>query len=361
MTGLKTVRQLEGMYFACGLCGGRAVTLPQIRHRGGDQFATGLLRKINNATEASPLSCPFCFRRMKRFQITDPTLTLDACRPCNLVWFDPGEFEAVPEPEPVVVVEPPHELAMRGKEILANYKLDQLSQQIRQEQTVSGNPPDEEWKWVPAFFGLPVKLENEGLTDWPWLTFSLATIIALVSILAFFDLETAVRRFALIPDEVWRYGGLTLLTSFFLHGGVWHLVSNLYFFLLFGGKVEDYLGRCRFALLILSATLAGNCLHVLFDPHSSTPCIGASGGIAGIIAFYALEFPRARLGFLFRFYYWVNFPAWGALVLWLLLQIWGAGEQIAGFSKVSSLAHLGGAGAGFAAWWYWRKLALQPG
>jgi len=291
MTELKTVRQLEGMYFACGLCGGRAVTLPQIRRRGGDRFATGLLRKINNATEASPLSCPFCFRHMKRFQITDPTLTLDACRPCNLVWFDPGEFEAVPEG----VVETPDELALRGREILANYKLERLNEQLRREAAASSNPPDEEWKWVPAFFGLPVKIDDDDLKQWPWLTWSLAATIALVSILAFFDLHDAVHRFALIPAQVWRYGGLTLLTSFFLHGGVWHLISNLYFFLLFGDKVEDYLGRWRFALLILSATLAGDCLHVLFDPHSSTPCIGASGGIAGVIAFYALEFPRARL------------------------------------------------------------------
>jgi len=292
---------------------------------------------------------------MKRFQITDPTLTLDACRPCNLVWFDPGEFEAVPEG----VVETPDELALRGREILANYKLERLNEQLRREAAASSNPPDEEWKWVPAFFGLPVKIDDDDLKQWPWLTWSLTATIALVSILAFFDLHDAVHRFALIPAEVWRYGGLTMLTSFFLHGGVWHLISNLYFFLLFGDKVEDYLGRWRFALLILSATLAGDCLHVLFDPHSSTPCIGASGGIAGVIAFYALEFPRARLGFMFRLY-WIHFPAWGAFGLWLLLQFWGAYKQAAGVSNVSSLAHLGGAATGFAAWLFWRKLALRP-
>jgi membrane associated rhomboid family serine protease len=58
--------------------------------------------------------------------------------------------------------------------------------------------------------------------------------------------------------------------------------------------------------------------------------------------------------------YWIHFPAWGAFGLWLLLQFWGAYEQASGFSNVSSLAHLGGAATGFAAWLFWRKLALRP-
>jgi membrane associated rhomboid family serine protease len=92
---------------------------------------------------------------------------------------------------------------------------------------------------------------------------------------------------------------------------------------------------------------------------SETALSSASGGISGIIVFYALTFPRARLSFLLRYFYvrffWVRLPAWIALVLWIALQTWGAYAQVKGFSNVSALTHLGGAGAGFLAWLAWHR------
>jgi membrane associated rhomboid family serine protease len=288
---------------------------------------------------------------MKQFQFTEPLLVLDACRRCEVVWFDSGKYEALPEG----VVETTDELLLRGREAEATYKLEKLNEQIRRQEGSSGAPPDEEWKWVPAILGLPVKMEGAGLSRWPWVTWSVAAAITIVSIVAFFDLEAAIQHFGLIPQQVWRYGGITSLTSFFLHGGAWHLIGNLYFFLLFGVNVEDYLGRWRFGLLLLLATVAGDALHVLADPHSTVPCIGASGGISGVLVFYTLKFPQARLGFLFR-WYWIHLPAWSAFGIWVVLQLWGAYQQISGFSDVSALAHLGGTGAGVVLWLFWREL-----
>ena len=95
---------------------------------------------------------------------------------------------------------------------------------------------------------------------------------------------------------------------------------------------------------------------------STTPSIGASGGISGVIVFYALKYPEARLGFLFRYYWrsqWVQMPAWVALVLWLLMQTFGVFMQLSGFSNVAATAHLGGAAVGFALWCWWRKSAAE--
>lgn len=294
---------------------------------------------------------------MVQFQIAQPTMTLDACSPCRLIWFDPGELEEVPEG----VIETPDELELRGREAFALHQLEELAEQQRREGIIAGDPPDENLKWIPAFFGLPVKIEAAGLSCRPWMTWLLSATIATIAIWASFDLERAVNRFGLIPAEAWRYGGATLLTSFFLHGGIWHLVGNLYFLLLFGNEVEDYLGRWRFAGLILLSTVAGDLLHILADPHSTVPCIGASGGISGIITFYALEFPRARLGFLVMARLsvgWVQIPAWAALVMWLLVQCATAYAQVAGFGHVSALAHLGGAATGLVTWLAWRNRAL---
>ena len=51
---------------------------------------------------------------------------------------------------------------------------------------------------------------------------------------------------------------------------------------------------------------------------------------------------------------WIRFPAWFALVLWILFQLIGAWEQKAGISSVSAFAHLGGAVVGFVMWLVWR-------
>jgi membrane associated rhomboid family serine protease len=343
-TPLRTIRQREGVCFFCEQCNGRAVTVPQIRRVAGDQFATQLLRQINRATDPSSRVCPFCSGHMRQFSIRDPPLVLDSCRTCGVVWFDPQEFEAVPEG----AIEAPDQLVLRGREAFAVEKVRQIREQAEADDVM----PDEKWKWVAAFVGMPVKLDEERVSQTPWLTWSLSAVIALISILALFHFDYAVAHFALVPSRPWRYGGVTFISSFFLHVGLWHLVSNLYFFFVFGENVEDYLGRWKFLLLLSLATIAGDVLYVLFEPRSDMPSVGASGGIAGVLAFYALEFPRARLAFFIRFA-WIKIPAWGAFVLWVFLQIITAFLQVNGAGTVSGLAHLGGAVAGFFCWLKW--------
>jgi membrane associated rhomboid family serine protease len=86
----------------------------------------------------------------------------------------------------------------------------------------------------------------------------------------------------------------------FLHAGIIHLAGNLYFLLALGHAVENSVRPLRYLVLIALAALIGNLAHVALDPRSQTPCIGASGGIAAVMTFYALNFPRMRLAFLWR-------------------------------------------------------------
>lgn len=344
-TELTTVRQREGIYYRCDSCTGRAVTVPQVRRVAGDRFATQMLRQINNATQASGRFCPFCEGLMKQFRIADPPLTLDSCKPCGVVWFDPNEFEAVPEG----AIETADELALRGREALALEKVKRIERESRGS---DDGAPDETWKWIAAFVGMPVELDERGLSRIPWVNWSLCVAILLISLLAFTDLRNAIGRFGFIPAEAFRDAGITFLSSFFLHAGLWHLVGNLYFLFIFGNTVEDFLGYVKFGLLVLCAALGGDILAMAMEPRSHIASIGASGGISGVIAFYALQFPRARLGFFTRFY-WIQIPAWGAFAIWILLQIVTSFQQLAGLSNVSGLAHLGGAAIGFLLWIWW--------
>lgn len=280
-------------------------------------------------------------------------IRLDVCRACYFVWFDPVEFEQLPQlPQPVA--EP--ELPEKAREALAIAKAQAIAQQA---QPMRGEAaPDEFWKYLPAIFGMPVEYDQPSFGQIPWMTWAITAFIVAFSIRTFSNLEHAVLEYGLIPVQAWRHGGLTFLTSFLLHGGYFHLVGNMYFLLVFGDNVEDYLGKWRFLGLILLAALAGDLAHIAWDPRPEIPVVGASGGISGIIAFYALKYPRAKLGFLFRimFYFrWIRIPAYVMLIFWVVTQVLGAAQQIAGATNVSSLAHLGGAAVGLVFWLVYRK------
>ena len=218
--------------------------------------------------------------------------------------------------------------------------------------------PEESWKWIPAIYGMPVEQEVKAVRCWPWVTWALAAVMVLTFAFTFANLGPVVEEFGLVPAEALRRGGVTFVTGFFLHAGLFHLIGNVYFLLVFGDNVEDHLGPWRYCLLVAAAAFLGDLLHIVADPRGVVPCVGASGGISGVIVFYALKFPRARLGFMFRwwlYFRWVYMPAWFALILWFLLQLFLAFQQLAGFGSVSALAHLGGAGIGLGAWLLWRE------
>ncbi|HEY3762627.1 MAG TPA: rhomboid family intramembrane serine protease [Verrucomicrobiae bacterium] len=360
---MRTPRK-AGIFWVCEKCGGQAVSVALLRHTIGEGPVQSLWAQAIRASNDGK-SCPICLRAMLpvTMGIPDKELNLDVCKRCEFVWFDASEYEAIPPaPDPREAAKLEYaKLPEAAREELAIYR----AQQIKEEDKLNHPEPDSNWKIVPALLGLPVEMDSDPLTQTPVATYSLSLLITVISILAFSNLNDAVANFGLIPNEAFRYGGLTFLTSFFLHAGIFHLVSNLYFLIVFGIHVENYLGPKRWLMLVALAAFTGNLLHIAFDPRGDIPCIGASGGIAGLIAFYAFKFPHARLGFrplvgILYLQEWFWLPAWSAFGLWLLLQVIGAIEQISGFSGVSSLAHLGGTAVGIGLWALWRKTELPP-
>lgn len=279
---------------------------------------------------------------------------VDVCRLCHFVWFDANELAEL-NPRPVPVAPPP--MPAEAREAIAMLEVERIAHEAEGSDFES-EAPAEWWKQIAAFFGVPVEFDAPAQTIRPWATWILCLTIAWVSIATASDLRHWVNEYGLIPAQAGRHHGLTFLTSFFLHGGLVHVVGNLYFLFVFGDNVEDFLRWPRYLLLIVVAALVGDLLHIAAEPRATIPCIGASGGIAGVIVFYALQFPRIRLGFLFRYWFyfrWIRLPAWFALVLWLGFQLIGAAQQLAGMTSISSLAHLGGVAVGLIGWLLWRK------
>jgi membrane associated rhomboid family serine protease len=113
-------------------------------------------------------------------------------------------------------------------------------------------------------------------------------------------------------------------------------------------------------LLLLGATVFGDVVHAAFDPRGQIPCVGASGGVCAVLGYYAVMFPRAKIGVLFRWLVWINFPAFVWLLFYLAIQFLGAMQQMGGHGNASCLAHLGGLAVGIVAAMVARTLRSRP-
>jgi membrane associated rhomboid family serine protease/Zn-finger nucleic acid-binding protein len=356
---LSEVRMSGRVFWACENCGGRTVTVELLRRTFTPESVNSLWLHAIRGEGTSGRLCPSCRKPMLEVPLSGKAkIAVDVCRHCHFVWFDANEIDTlVPQP----LLAPAPQLPQEAREQIAIAKVQQLAEEARGSDLDSA-PPDERWKQIAALFGLPVEFDEPAQERTPWATWLLATTIVAISAAAFANLREIVQHFGLIPADATRLSGLTFVTSFFLHAGIIHLAGNIYFLLVFGDNVENFLRPLRYVMLIALAAFVGDLAHIALDPHSQTPSIGASGGIAGVITFYALQFPRVRLGFLMRWgfvwFRWIRMPAWFALVLWMLFQLIGTWEQKVGISSVSAVAHLGGAAIGLAAWLIWRTTKM---
>lgn len=348
-------RQTGRVFWVCESCGGRSSTVSLMRKSVPRHIVNDIWQGVRNVDYPEIRKCSCCPGMMEQIPVTLPSgqVLLDVCSRCQFVWFDAGEYAQLPQIK--VARSPEQDLPPEAREKMALWKVRELEELARAESSTDG--PEEFWQYIPAFLGMPVEVDPDAHSANAWVTWIMAAVIAGVGAITFRDLPPVVDAYGLIPIEAWRMGGLTFITSFFLHGGVVHLASNLYFFMAFGDNVEGAIGKWRFLLLVFLATFVGGLFHVMGDARSAIPCIGASGGISGILAFYAIAFPRARLCiFLWWFYRasWGRLPAIVFFTFWIVLQVLGAREQLAGLGSVSYLAHLGGVAVGIVFGLVWR-------
>jgi membrane associated rhomboid family serine protease len=151
---------------------------------------------------------------------------------------------------------------------------------------------------------------------------------------------------ARLPGDLqWVPRFTALFTSMFLHIGWGHLLGNLLYLWVYGGKVETGMGPWRFFCFYLVCGGFAVFAQALSDPASPYPIIGASGAISGVLGAYLMLYPRAKvltLVLLPFFFTTVQIPA-----RWLLL-LWFAAQLLSDFAKqgrgtgVAFGAHIGG-------------------
>lgn len=191
-------------------------------------------------------------------------------------------------------------------------QIDGLKRQLREARRKTYIAAPSGWRKFAHLFGLPYEIGAERLERAPFLTWGLAAamfIVCVATLLApavsapvhpdLFD-----RIVALLAQPTWLSLGL-----------------NLYLLLIFGDNCEDVLRRVLYLVLIASsAALYAALTDFRLDSSGAAPVLG------GLIGFYCLRFPHARIAFaapLYRGAPFFNAPAWLFAVLWFALQALG--------------------------------------
>lgn len=201
----------------------------------------------------------------------------------------------------------------------------------------------------------------------PFMTILLIVANAFGFLLELSGGEAFVTRWSVIPAGIVAgHHWITVLTAMFLHGSWSHIIGNMIFLWAFGPEIEDAMNPLKYVGFYLLGGIVAMLAQVVASPHSTVPCLGASGAIAAVMGAFLVTYPRDRIRTLLFFFVFVRIsfiPAALLIGLWFLSQLFDAGAvatvQTGG---VAYLAHIGGCVFGVVAARFFedpRRLATQ--
>jgi membrane associated rhomboid family serine protease len=221
----------------------------------------------------------------------------------------------------------------------------------------------------------PIHDDTERVHGRPYLNYGMIAINVAVfiweaSVTGFFTDQRAMEdiflTYGAVPDRIFNdfpTSAPTILTSMFMHGGIAHIIGNMIFLFVFGDNIEDKYGRIKYILLYIGWGAAAALAHSAFAVSTgdgSTPAVGASGAISGVLGCYMVMFPRARIFTVIMafFLYTIRIPVLIYIPFWFAMQVIFAllGQLGPGTGGVAYLAHIGGFVAGVTVGLAWRAL-----
>lgn len=178
--------------------------------------------------------------------------------------------------------------------------------------------------------------------------FMIACAIAFV-IQMLFDEITKI--LGLVPYDVWHRGFFwQLLTFHFLHGGLFHLLINLFVLWMFGTEIEHMLGTKRFVIYMVITGIGAGVASLLATPNLKIPIVGASGIVYGVLLAFGLFFPERQILIYFLFPLKAKYMVLIFGGIELLYTVSGGGA-----TGIAHAAHLGGMVFG-AIYLYWDRI-----
>lgn len=278
------------------------------------------------------LGCPSGHGALSIYRLQAPPgsgvdVEVDVCRVCMGMWLDAWEAARV---------------AQATKRVA--FVEDKAAVPLGERKTGAG------WYLFMLFSGMPVEEYN------PVRKARVVVLALMVACVIVFGLELGapnpeqfITTFGMVPKDFMRGINVqSLLTHMFMHGGIAHLLSNMWFLFTFGDNVEDRVGRVRFLVLYVLFGVAAALLQLVMTLGSEAPLVGASGAIAGLMGAYVMLFPRVKLYSVILFIRF-RIPIWVYLGLWMLMQV-GLGylslQKNPEAAGVAWWAHIGGFAAG---------------
>ena len=168
-----------------------------------------------------------------------------------------------------------------------------------------------------------------------------------------------------------------LITHLFMHGGIEHILFNMFALWMFGSILENLWGPKRFLIFYVLCGLGSAALHlaILYNQngqllqqfhalnpvdqqdaaemvyrHVNEATLGASGAIFGCLAAFGYLFPNS----LIYLYFFVPIKAKWFVLIYAGMEFFLGVRNSAG-DNVAHWAHLGGAAVGILLVLYWNK------
>lgn len=211
------------------------------------------------------------------------------------------------------------------------------------------------------------------MSNFPPVIKNLVIINTLMLLITYFTGEFMYEKFSLFYVESPFFKPYQFITHMFMHGDFIHLFFNMYTLVIFGIVLEQIWGSQKFFLYYMVTGLGAAALHtlVLYIQASSlegaamagdfaameslkaimsTPTVGASGAVYGVLLAYGMLFPNNVLQLLI--------PPVAIKAKWMVL-IFGGLELVLGITNtggnIAHFAHLGGMIFGYILIIYWKK------
>jgi len=179
------------------------------------------------------------------------------------------------------------------------------------------------------------------------------------------DLATIFGYHTFSLQEMGLFNPIQVFTYMFLHSGTSHIFSNMFGLFMFGPMLENFLGSKRFLILYIVSGVGACLIHggislyeisqfpldsAEYTMMMSTPMVGASGAIFGMLGAFARLFPNTEM---------IIFPLPIPVKAKYLVSLYALFEIFSGFYNVmpgvAHFAHIGGLIFGILLINYWNK------
>lgn len=165
-----------------------------------------------------------------------------------------------------------------------------------------------------------------------------------------------IEKYCFVPAHPTWY---SYITNAFLHGGVLHIIGNMWFLYLAGVVLEDTWGRLLYTGVYLGAAVFATLVHGWFNAGSNMPSLGASGAVAALMGAFLVRYPTTRIKMLLWLPYLVftgirsrivfYAAAYWLLPVWILMELFSGAVLGKNSGGVAHMAHIGGFAFGMAA------------